>query len=89
MLQTSSASNQASALAVAPVTSKAVNVHVTTSSQPQPDKRRVPAYIFKVKVINPSKKSDAVLRHLNGHTEQLHKWRWSLLKNSGIKYQVS
>ena len=64
--------NQASVLAAAPVTSKAVNVHVTTStsSQPQPDKRRVPAYIYKVKVINPSKKSDVVLRHLNGHTEQ-------------------
>ena len=63
--------NQASVLAVAPVTSKAVNVHVTTSSQPaQPDKQRVPAYIYKVKVINPSKKSHVVLRHLNGHTEQ-------------------
>ena len=62
--------NQASVLAAAPVTSKAVNVHVTINSQPQPDKRRKPAYIYKVKVINPSKKSDAVLRHLNGHTVQ-------------------
>ena len=53
-----------------PVTSKAVNVHITTSSQPQPDKRRVPVYTYKVKVINPSKKSDVVLRHLNCHTDK-------------------
>ena len=55
---------------MAPVTSKAVNAYVTTNSQLQPDKQRVSAYIYKVKVTNPSKKSDAVLRHLNGHTEQ-------------------
>ena len=59
-------------LAVAPVTSsRAVNnVHITTSGQPQPDKRRVQAYTYKVKVINPRKKSDIVLRHLNGHTDR-------------------
>ena len=68
--------NQASVLAaapfsvtsvVAPVTTENVNI---TTSQPQPEKRRKPSYNYKVKVINPMKKSEVILRHLNGHTEK-------------------
>ena len=68
--------NQASVLAaapfsvtsvVAPVTTENVNI---TTSQPQPEKRRKPSYNYKVKVINPMKKSEVILHHLNGHTEK-------------------
>lgn len=55
----------------APVTtkSKSVNVSITTASagQSQPAEKRI-SYGYKVKIINPNKKSDVVLRHLNGST---------------------
>lgn len=52
---------QASVISTAPV-----NISASTSAV----QAKTPSYVYKVKVINPSRKSDVVLSHLNGHTEK-------------------
>ena len=45
-------------------------VNINANSSGAQAKTSVPAYTYKLKIINPSKKSDVVLHHLNGHADK-------------------